>query len=126
MGATKIMESEHIKLNKEERAFLKRIIMHWKANKTPLEFAGFNHGGYGLNLSHEEKLASRKLLMEDLLELDIVPSTQPPPHQPNISLNMAGSFINLPIPPLDKTPLCFDLLFTPTQKGMDTSFVEEL
>jgi hypothetical protein len=119
------MEKEHIILTEYERKFLKRIIIHWRGDHKPLELGGYERGHIE-TLTYEEKTASRNLVIHDLVEVDIIPSTEPPPRFPDISFNMASTFAHIPMPQADKVPLAFNLLFTPTKKGLDTCFIEEI
>ena len=119
------MEKEPIILTGYEREFLKRIAKHWRANNTPLELGGCERGQIE-TLNYEEKMASKALVIHDLVEVDIIPSTEPPPRYPDISFNMASTYAHIPMPQADKVPLIFNLLFTPTAKGLDTCFIEEI
>lgn len=117
---------EHIELNTEERIFLKRICVHWKEKQKPLIFSSYSYSANMPYLTVNEKVASMKLVTEDLVEVDLCPSTESLPYNPDINFPIANTSIHIKAPTPDKFPITFYILYTPTKRGLDNCFVEEL
>lgn len=119
-------EQEHIELNTDERIFLKRICVHWREKQKPLIFSSYSYSASMPYLNGNEKLASLKLVTEDLVEVDLVPSTEALPYTSDINIPIANTSIFVKAPPPDKVPITFYIVYTPTKRGLDNCFVEEI
>jgi len=119
---------EKMVLTPNEKAFLKRVVNHWQRENTWLVCTGDSKNQFAGETSFTsiERLASRKLVINDLLEVKMLPSDKQLILQSNPRVNIGNSYFEIPINHPTNEQNFFDWGFKPTQKGMDDCFIEEL
>jgi hypothetical protein len=113
----------NISLSTVERAFLKKVVLHYRGQNTWLRVDGYT--GYNA-LTYDEKIATQHLVDKELIELKLVPSVSHTVYPMNTQIMFNNSPVQIPLPMPNPIPMLFDMWFRPTEKGKDVCFVEEL
>ena len=120
--------NEKLVLNEQEKAFLKRVAIHWKQYKTYLVLTGDSKEFYIAEsaFSGTEKFVARRLILEDLITVKMLPSNKMLMQPSNPRVNIGTTTFEVPVQQPVSEQNFFDWAFRPTEKGLDHCFVEEL